>query len=229
VTLVLQAVEVRWPSRWRWLLTDERTGNTLADHEVVLDAGAVEVRAFGDVYGYVRAYAAPDRRAEDEARLVSELGAWAGRMLLGERIGAAITRAAPVTVRVTAGFAVGWPLELAHAGGVPLAACGDVSFVYAPAGIAGPAKAEAADALRVLAVFSQPTRTSVLALRRERYELGRLIRRLATKRKRMVELMVVQYGVTRERELITALQPDPQAAEQALAEILRAAVSPPAG
>jgi hypothetical protein len=74
-----------------------------------------------------------------------------------------------------------------------------VSFVYAPSGTSGLAKAQAADALRVLAVFSQPTRTSVLALRRERYELGGLIRRLAATRKRMVELTVVQYGVTRER------------------------------
>jgi hypothetical protein len=197
--LVLQAVEVRGPSRWRWLLTDGDTGNPLADHEVALDVGAAELRAFGDVYGYARAYAAPDRRAEDEVRLVAGLGAWAGRVLLGERVGAAIVSAAPITVRVTAEFAIGWPLELAHAGGVPLAARGDVSFVYAPAGTAGPTKAGVGDALRVLAVFSQPTRTSVLALRRERYELGRLIRRLVATRERMVELTVVQYGVTRER------------------------------
>jgi CHAT domain len=199
VSLVLQAVEARDPSRWRWLLTHEATGNPLADHEVSLDPDPAEVRAFSDVYGYVREYAAPDRRAEDGARLVSELGAWAGRVLLGERIGAAIINAAPVTVRVTAGFAAGWPLELAHVGGVPLAARGDVSFVYAPAGKAGPPKSEVGDALRVLAVFSQLTKTNVLALRRERYELGRLIRRLAATKKRMVELTVVQYGVTRER------------------------------
>jgi hypothetical protein len=136
---------------------------------------------------------------EDEARLVAELGAWAGRVLLGERVGAAIVEAAPVTVLVTPGFAVGWPLELAQVAGVPLAARGDVSFVYAPAGKTGPPKAEVAGVLRVLAVFSQPTRTSVLALRRERYELGRLIRRLAATHRRMVELTVVQYGVTRER------------------------------
>ena len=177
MTLVLRAVDVRGPTRWRWLLTDDRTGATLADHPVVLDTDAVEMRAFSDVHGYVRAYAAPDRRAEDEQRLVAELGVWAGRVLLGERVGAAIVRAAPVTVRVTAGFAVGWPLELAHVGGRPLAARGDVSFVYAPAGELGPAKAGITETLRVLAVFSQPTATSVLALRRERYELSRLIRR----------------------------------------------------
>ena len=199
MSLVLQAVDVRGPTQWRWLLTDEATGNLLADQQVALDPDAPEVRGFGDVYRYVRSYAAPDRRAEDEARLVAELGVWAGRVLLGERVGAAIVSAAPVTVRVTAGFAVGWPLELAHVNGVPLAARGDVSFVYAPAGKAGPSKAEVTGALRVLAVFSQPTRTSVLALRRERYELGRLIRRLGATQKRMVELTVVQYGVTRER------------------------------
>ena len=51
----------------------------------------------------------------------------------------------------------------------------------------------------MLAVFSQPTRTSVLALRRERYALARLIRRIAAAGAAMVELQVVQYGVTRER------------------------------
>jgi hypothetical protein len=90
------------------------------------------------------------------------------------RIGAAIVKAAPVTVRVTADFAARWPLELAHVAGVPLAARGDVSLVYAPAGQPGPPKAEITGTLRVLAVFSQPTKTSVLALRRERYALSRL-------------------------------------------------------
>ena len=199
MTLVLQAVEVRGPLRWRWLLTDEGTGNPLADYEVALDADAAEVRAFGDVYRYVREYAAPDRRAEDERRLVAELGVWAGATLLGERIGEQIVAAAPVTVRVTAGFAAGWPLELAHVNGRPLAARGDVSLVYAPAGKTAPPKAEISDALRVLAVFSQPTRTSVLALRRERYALSRLIRRLGATQRRMVELKIAQYGVTRKR------------------------------
>jgi hypothetical protein len=199
VTLVLQAVDVRGPSRWRWLLTDDVTGNPLADHQVVLDADEPRMRAFGNVSGHVSSYAAQDRWAEDEARLVAELGAWAGTTLLGERIGERIVKAAPVTVRVTADFAVRWPLELAHVAGVPLAARGDVSLVYAPAGEPGPPKAEIAGALRVLAVFSQPTRTSVLALRRERYALGRLIRRLGATQRRVLELTVVQYGVTREK------------------------------
>jgi hypothetical protein len=162
VTLVLRAVRVDGPLRWRWLLIDEATGQPLADHEVVLDADAAEVRAFGDVYGWVRSYAAP------------------------------------VTVRVTAGFALRWPLELAHVGGVPLAARGDVPLVYG-AGEGGDGPSVAGASLRMLAVFSQPTKTSVLALRRERYALTRLIRRIAAKQQRVVELAVVQYGVTRQR------------------------------
>jgi len=194
MSLVLQAVDVRGPSRWRWLLTDEATGNPLADHEVTLDPDTLQLRAFGDVYRYAYDYAAPDQRVQDEARLVAELGAWAGTVLLGERIGEKIVAAAPVTVRVTAGFALRWPLELAHVGGAPLASRGDVALVYAAAGDTAVPKAPVGEALRVLAVFSQPTRTSVLALRRERYALGRLIRRLTATHRRMVELKVVQYG-----------------------------------
>ena len=129
--------------------------------------------------------------------------------MLGRTVCEAIVAAAPVTVRVMvperAGFMLSWPLELAHAGGRPLAARGDVTLAYdlapdaagrsprgelgAPAGGRG---------LRMLAVFSLPTATSVLALRRERFELARLVRRIARQRRR-VQLTVVQYGATQER------------------------------
>ena len=56
----------------------------------------------------------------------------------------------------------------------------------------------------MLAVFSLPTATSVLALRRERFELARLVRRIAARQRRRVELTVVQYGVTRERLVAVA-------------------------
>ena len=62
----------------------------------------------------------------------------------------------------------------------------------------GGGKAPVSGELRVLAVFSQPTRTSVLALRRERYALARLIRQLGRQRAK-VTLRVAQYGVTRQR------------------------------
>jgi hypothetical protein len=201
--LVLRAVDVASQWQWRWLLSDQETGLPLADHAVKLDPASDDVVAFGDLYECARWRAAPDRRDEDEARVVARAGAWAGRELLGEQVGAAIVAAAPVTVRVSVpdvlGHVLGWPVELAHVAGVPLAARGEVALVYDIAAPDGMRKDPVGESLRVLAVFSQPDRTSVLALRRERYTLGRLIRRTVARGNAAVELRVVQYGVTREQ------------------------------
>ena len=174
--LVLRAVEVAGPHRWRWLLVDESSGVPLADHRVELDPRAAETDAFEDLYRYLRWRADPDRRVASEAELVSRVGAWIGSDVLGERIGRAIVAAAPVTVRVqvsdAAQFLAFRPWELAHVDGVPLAARGDVALVYDLPGANGAVKAAAADALRMLAVFSLPTAMSAVALRRERYELS---------------------------------------------------------
>lgn len=223
--LFLQAIDVAGPLKWRWLLTDEETGAPLADHRVDLDPASDEVARFADLYAYVRWRAAPDRWLADGARIVMDAGAWAGRELVGELVGQAIaaaTTAGPVTVRVTAARLVEqillWPLELAHADGRPLAARGDVMFVYditggTRTGANGARKpdasgtvrvgtgldeARAVSPLRILAVFSQPTETDVLALRRERYRLSQLIRRITARHEAAVELRVVQYGTTRE-------------------------------
>jgi hypothetical protein len=203
--LVLKAVDIAGPSRWRWLLTAAESGLPLADHQVDLDPDSRELATFCDLYEYVRSYAAPDKRAVDEPRIVAETGAWAGRVLLGEPVGGAIVeaaRAGSVTVRVVVPAELDrvlmWPLELAHVEGRPLASRGDVTLVYDIA-TEPVAKDVVLGALRMLAVFSQPTRTSVLALRRERYELGRFIRRIAARQRAKVDLRIVQYGVTRER------------------------------
>src|SRR5438094_767119 len=50
----------------------------------------------------------------------------------------------------------------------------------------------------VAAVFSLATETRALGLRRERYELARLVRGLAARSRRVVELEVLQYGVTQQ-------------------------------
>ena len=205
MSLLLRALDVAGPLRWRWLLTDEETGAPLADHQVALDPAASEVARFRNLYGYVEAYAAPDRRVSDGARIVGEAGEWAAHELLGEPIVAAVIAEAPVTVRVVVPETLDdvslWPLELANAGGRPLAAQGDVSFVYDIDGrdFGGPAKPAPGDQLRMLAVFSQPTQTSVLALRQERYELSRLIRRIAARERANIALRIIQYGVTRQR------------------------------
>ena len=206
--LLLEAVDVKIgdsaPLRWRWLLRDEETGNPLADHQVTVDPAADDAVRFADLYGYTRSYAAPDRRTAEQQRYMALAGEWAAREVLGEPIGAAIARAAPVAVRVRVPEALGqvllWPLELAQVDGRPLAARGDVTLVYDIANDAAPVrKSDPGQSLRMLAVFAQPTDTSVLALRRERYELTRLVRRIAARERAVVELQVVQYGATRER------------------------------
>ncbi len=200
--LVLRAVDVAGPCRWRWLLVDERSGVLLADHRVELDPGAAETDAYGDLYRFLRWWADPDRRVTSEAELVRRVGAWIGSVVLGERIGRIIASAAPVTVRVVvpagAEFVAFRPLELAHIGGVPLAAQGRVALVYDFPGSPRSVKAPVGEALRMLAVFSLPTASSVVALRRERYELARLVRRVAVRGRQRVELEIAQYGLTRE-------------------------------
>ncbi|MGH3907097.1 MAG: hypothetical protein ACRDTE_23415 [Pseudonocardiaceae bacterium] len=199
--LVLRAVDVAGPCRWRWLLVDEHSGVSLADHLVELDPGAAETEAFEDLYRFLRTRADPERRVTSEAELVRRVGAWIGSVVLGERIGRAIATAAPVTVRVVvpagAEFLAGRPLELAHINGAPIAAWGHVALVYDFPGPPRSVKAPVGEALRMLAVFSLPTATSAPGLRRERYELSRLVRRAAARGRRRVELEVAQYGVTR--------------------------------
>jgi hypothetical protein len=201
VGLLLRAVEVTGRSRWRWLLTDEASGAPLADHSVDLSSGSTDAGAFTDLYRYLRWNADPANRVESEAQLVDRIGGWAGAHVLGSAVGAAIAAAAPVTVRVQvppeADFLLFLPLEMAHVGGVPLARRGDVSLVF---DVGGPSLAPrpAADRLRMVAVFSLPTETTALGLRRERYELARMVRGLAARARRMVELEVLQYGVTRD-------------------------------
>jgi tetratricopeptide (TPR) repeat protein len=202
--LLLEAVDADGPLRWRWRLTDEETGKPLAEHAVNIDPASRELAIFRDLDSYIYSYAAPDRRVDDGARFVHQAGEWAGRELLGPAVGAAILAEAPVTVRVTVPDTLGpvllWPLELAHADGKPLAAQGDVTLVYdvGPA-VSARRKDDVAGALRMLAVFSQPTATSVLALRRERYALTRLIAAIAARERALIQLRVVQYGVTRQR------------------------------
>ena len=208
--LRLEVRDFEGPLRWRWLLSEEGSGAPLADHQVDLAGAPGEFAAFTDLYRYLRHYAVRDRRTTSETEIAARVGAWAGPVVLGRSVCDAIVSAAPVTVRVVvperAGFLLSWPLELAHAGGRPLATRGDVTLAYdlapdpagrGPEGV--PGTTPGGRGLRMLAVFSLPTAMSVLALRRERFELARLVRRIAARQRRRVELTVVQYGATRER------------------------------
>ncbi|HET9254511.1 MAG TPA: hypothetical protein VFO16_04830 [Pseudonocardiaceae bacterium] len=205
VGLLLRAVEVAGPYRWRWLLVDERSGAALADHQVELDPAGSETEAFGDLYRFLRWRADPDRRVASEAELVGRVGAWIGLVALGESVGRAIVAAAPVTVRVQvlagAEFLAFRPWELAHVGGVPLAVRGDVALVYDLPGSAGVTKVPVG--MRCGCCGVQPAdgglRVGIApgAVWRERYELSRLVRRVAARAGRRVELEVAQYGVSR--------------------------------
>ena len=198
--LRLEAREFRDLTRWRWVLLDPGSG-FIADHEVRLDASAAEYEAFGDLRGYLRWHGAPDRRAEDEARILGEVGTWIGSQVLGPAVCKALARRRPVTVRVIvpaeAADLLYRPLELAHADGKPLAVQ-DVTLVMESAADAAAAVGPVGERLRVLGLFSLPEGGRSLNLRRERAELVRLVRAIAATGK-AVDVRVLQYGVTRDR------------------------------
>jgi CHAT domain-containing protein len=201
--LRLEARDYDGPARWRWVLTDS-SGAFLADHEVRIDEHSWQYEAFTDLQHYISWHAAPDQYAEDEARIVAEVGQWMGSEVFGA-VADALARAArktPVTVRVVvqagAETLLFRPLELAHAGGRPLSAR-DVMLVMQTAGDDSACDAvPVGDRLRVLGLFSLPEGGQPLNLRRERHALVQLINRIAAHGK-AAEVRVLQYGVTRER------------------------------
>ncbi len=203
VNLLLSAVDVVGPLRWRWELRDEATGEVIAEHHVSLDdpVDSSQVDAFGDLHAYVRWHADPLWR-DDEQRIITETGTWARDAVLGVAITAAIVAAAPATVLVSvpapAHGALLWPLELAFADGAPLAARGDVSFVYC-VGNSTPVPDDPVRPLRILAAFPSPTGTGAIAQRRERHALAELIAAIVRRTGAAIELEVLQYGVTRQR------------------------------
>ncbi|WP_327360145.1 hypothetical protein [Streptomyces sp. NBC_01296] len=74
-----------------------------------------------------------------------------------------------------------------HIGGRPLVRCG-VSLVHVLEGVQDAQDAEGpehktpvGDQLRILATFSMPSSTTVLSLRRERYEPVRMVRQISSR------------------------------------------------
>lgn len=200
-TLILEAVDFKDPQHWRWVLKD-RQGKFLADHEVDLDPTDPNYSAFIDLECFLKANSSPDRWLEDQIRLMQQIGSWIGKEALGS-VGERIAKfSTPVTIRVQvpqeATGLLYRPWEMALAGGKPLA-LRNVSLVFEITG----EKPEinivpVQERLRMLAVFSLPTDASSLSLRRERYQLMKLIRDLAQTRGFAIEMRVLQYGTTRE-------------------------------
>ena len=164
-------------------------------------ADSSQADAFGDLYEYVRWHVDPLWR-DDEQRIITETGTWARDAVLGDAVTSAIIAAAPTTVLVSvpapADEALLWPLELAFADGAPLAARGDVSFVYC-VGHSTAVPDDPVRPLRILAAFPSPTGTGVNAQRRKRHRLAELIAAIAGRDEAAIELQVLQYGVTRQR------------------------------
>ena len=198
--LRLEARDFADLTRWRWVLTDA-SGAFVADHEVRLDPGHWQYEAFADLLGYLRWHVAPDRRHEDESRIVAEVGAWIGSQVLGPVAGA-LARKRPATVRVVVPEAAEAllfrPLELAHTGGKPLAVQDVTLVMQTGSEDAEAGSAPVGDRLRVLGLFSLPEGRRSLNLRRERHSLVGLIRGIAAAGK-AADVRVLQYGVTRER------------------------------
>ncbi|WP_367127993.1 CHAT domain-containing protein [Saccharothrix sp. HUAS TT1] len=198
MTQTLEAVEVAGPHRWRWVLRAE-SGRVLADHQVDLDVDTAEYEAFRDLVGHLDRHRLPHDPVRSETAAVDRLGAWISERVFGDALLSRLSGSVRVLVPRDAEFLLSRPLELARVGGVPLARK-QISLVYEPDDLDVPDdKQGVVGGVRVLALFSMPARSSVLALRRERYELARTVRTIAAKSRKAIELRVLQYGVTRER------------------------------
>jgi hypothetical protein len=200
-TLVLEATDFKDPQHWRWVLKDGQ-GKFLQDFEVSLDTSDPNYSAFLDLYSFLEANSTPDKWLDDQARLIRQVGSWIGKEALG-RVGERIAKfSTPVTIRVLvpseASGLLYLPWEIALAGDKPLS-IRNVSLVFEIKGekpSISPVPIQ--DRLRMLAVFSLPTDVSALSLRRERYQLMKLINQLAQTSGFAIEMRVLQYGTTRQ-------------------------------
>jgi hypothetical protein len=164
--LKLEVTDYLDETRWRWVLYDAR-GAFLGDHDVRLNPAAREYRGWLDLQDYLEFWEPTEPVAEQLRRL----GDWVGREVFGPLRDALMAEhtppATPVLVILPpeAEGLVSRPLELARCegpGGRALVEAG-IRFIYpsaappagAPARRARP-KAEATDALRLLAAFSLP-------------------------------------------------------------------------
>ncbi len=199
-TLILAVTDFKDPQHWRWVLKDE-SGRFLQDHEVSLDISDPNYQAFLNLESYLDSYSSPDKRIEDQERLLDEMSGWIGSNVLGNVADRLAECRVPTVVRILvppeASGLTYLPLELARIGDRPIA-LQDISLVFETTVSEHILLEPIGDKLRMLAIFSLPTEVSALALRRERYELMKLINQIAQTHNLAIELRVLQYGVTRD-------------------------------
>ncbi len=189
------------PTRWRWVLSDAK-GGFLADHTVQLDPSTREYQGFVELTGYLNFY----HEAYPPERQLEDLGDWIGAQVFGGLRAKlwqhCLKPARPVQVLVpqSAQDLLFRPFELARFENKQTFRKAGIRFIYQREGVETPAgdKLPAETKLRILAVFSLPVSQNPLNLRRERYGLQRFVRELNQTQGRAVELLVLQYGATRE-------------------------------
>jgi hypothetical protein len=206
--LHLEVKDFKDPQHWRWVLNDGQ-GKYLQDFPVAINTKEANYQAFLDLDRYLKANSSPDKWLEIQTKLIHQVGSWVGKEVLG-RVGEEIAKyATPITIKVVvppeASELLYLPWEMAVVGDKPLA-MRSMSLVFEipdPKPIVNPVPIQ--DRLRMLAVFSLPTDQAALSLRRERYELMKLINQLAQTRGLAIDMSVLQYGTTRQ-SLQDALQ-----------------------
>jgi hypothetical protein len=188
-------------ANWEWALTDA-AGRFVASHRVRLDPADQEYQAMTQLPVQVRWQADPGRLLASQADFLDQIGRWMGERIFGD-IGRKLVERSPATVLIVvpaeAEILRHWPLELARIGRKPLA-LSEVSLVIdAGGGDAAHPKQPIGDRLRMLAVFSLPRDEPLLMLSQQRYELVGSVERLVASKASNINLVTLQYGVTRRR------------------------------
>lgn len=196
--LCLKVVEFQDETHWRWVLTDHRD-NFIADNEVVLDRKDSCYRGFKNLPDYLRYHSI----GKVEETLLTKVGVWISNKIFGNIVNALCDHiqypatVVRVCVPLEAQELLFRPFELAHVDNKPFATKG-IQFVYQLSDDCLRSSLKPIpDALRVLAIFSLPSETMPLDLRRERYELKQLFDMIRQTQGVRIELRIVQYGATR--------------------------------
>lgn len=171
-----------------------RNDEVIAERSSTLDPASEEYAAFVATGAHAEHGRVADRTT---GGLGQRLGRWLALSVLGP-VGELLAGHAPLVVVVRGDSALRYgPWGLAEIGGRTLAERGVVVVVATGVPASHRREPGAQAPVRVLAVFSQPHELDALNLRKERAHLTRVVRELAERDGRAVELVILQYGVTR--------------------------------
>ncbi|WP_158634434.1 CHAT domain-containing protein [Amycolatopsis sp. WAC 01375] len=170
-----------------------RNDEVVAEHTTPLDLASEEYAAFVAIEAHIE-----HGRVADGAPsgLAQRLGRWLALSVLGPVAEVLAGHAPVVVVRGNSALRDG-PWGLAEIDGRTLAERGLVVVVATDEPASRRPEPDPRSPVRMLAVFSQPHELDALNLREERTHLTQVVRELTEKDGRAVELVILQYGVTR--------------------------------